>query len=53
MRLQYKPMVRYIWLGALIMAIGGIVAVTDRRYRRRRSTADEAVGSATGTATAR
>jgi cytochrome c-type biogenesis protein CcmF len=52
MRVQYKPMVRYIWLGALIMALGGIVAVTDRRYRRRRSTADEAVAAA-GAATAR
>ena len=52
MRLQYKPMVRYIWLGALIMAIGGLVAITDRRYRRRRSTADEAI-EAGGAATAR
>jgi len=34
-RLQYKPMVRYIWLGALIMAIGGFVAVLDRRYRAK------------------
>jgi cytochrome c-type biogenesis protein CcmF len=51
MRIQYKPMVRYIWLGALIMALGGIIAVTDRRYRRRRSAADEAV-SVGGTATA-
>ena len=33
MRIQYKPLVRYIWLGALIMAIGGLVAATDRRYR--------------------
>ena len=33
MRIQYKPLVRYIWLGALIMAIGGFVAATDRRYR--------------------
>jgi cytochrome c-type biogenesis protein CcmF len=52
LRVQYKPMVRYIWLGALIMALGGIVAITDRRYRRRRATADEAVTS-TGTAAAR
>ena len=51
MRIQYKPMVRYIWLGALIMAIGGIVAVTDRRYRRRKSTAEETV-AAPGTAPA-
>jgi len=51
MRVQYKPMVRYIWLGALIMALGGIIAITDRRYRRRKSTADAAVG-ATDTAAA-
>jgi cytochrome c-type biogenesis protein CcmF len=35
MRIQYKPLVRYIWLGALIMAVGGVVAATDRRYRVR------------------
>jgi cytochrome c-type biogenesis protein CcmF len=33
MRIQYKPLVRYIWLGALVMALGGLVAATDRRYR--------------------
>jgi len=33
MRIQYKPLVRYIWLGAMVMAIGGCVAATDRRYR--------------------
>ena len=32
-RLQYKPMIRFIWLGALVMAFGGIVAASDRRYR--------------------
>jgi cytochrome c-type biogenesis protein CcmF len=51
MRVQYKPMVRYIWLGALIMALGGIIAAADRRYRRRKSPAEEAVG-ASGTAMA-
>jgi cytochrome c-type biogenesis protein CcmF len=35
MRIQYKPLVRYIWLGALVMALGGFVAATDRRYRSR------------------
>jgi cytochrome c-type biogenesis protein CcmF len=35
MRIQYKPLVRYIWLGALVMAFGGLVAATDRRYRSR------------------
>ena len=32
-RLQYKPMIRFIWLGCLVMALGGIVAASDRRYR--------------------
>jgi hypothetical protein len=35
MRIQYKPLVRYIWLGAFVMAIGGVMAATDRRYRVR------------------
>ena len=32
-RVQYKPMIRFIWLGALVMALGGLIAVSDRRYR--------------------
>ena len=32
-RLQYKPLIRFIWLGALVMAFGGILAASDRRYR--------------------
>ncbi|MBN8280357.1 MAG: heme lyase CcmF/NrfE family subunit, partial [Gammaproteobacteria bacterium] len=34
-RLQYKPLVRFIWLGALVMAFGGLLALSDRRYRVR------------------
>jgi len=46
MRIQYKPLVRYIWLGAIVMAIGGLVAATDRRYRARvPAIAPSAVGS--------
>ena len=33
-RIQYKPMIRFIWFGAFIMALGGLVAVSDRRYRK-------------------
>ena len=33
-RIQYKPFIRWIWGGAVIMAIGGLFAVSDRRYRR-------------------
>jgi cytochrome c-type biogenesis protein CcmF len=32
-RLQYRPMVRLIWLGGLIMALGGLIAVFGRRQR--------------------
>jgi cytochrome c-type biogenesis protein CcmF len=32
-RVQYRPLVRFIWLGALIMALGGLLAITDKRYR--------------------
>jgi len=35
LRLQVKPFVRWIWLGAIFMALGGVVAVLDRRYRRK------------------
>ncbi|CAM3999827.1 heme lyase CcmF/NrfE family subunit [Vreelandella rituensis] len=34
MRVQYKPFVRWLWLGALLMAAGGIMAIADKRYRR-------------------
>jgi cytochrome c-type biogenesis protein CcmF len=32
-RLYHKPFIRWIWLGSLIMGIGGILAASDRRYR--------------------
>lgn len=32
-RVQYKPLVRLIWLGTLLMAFGGVIAISDRRYR--------------------
>ena len=32
-RIQYKPMIRFIWLGCFVMALGGLLAATDRRYR--------------------
>ncbi len=35
MRIQYKPLIRWFWLGSLFMAAGGILAVADRRYRIR------------------
>ena len=32
-RLQYKPMVRWLWLGALMIGLGALLTVADRRYR--------------------
>ena len=33
MRIYYKPFVRWIWGGSLLMMLGGFVAASDRRYR--------------------
>ena len=51
LRLQYKPMVRFIWLGALVIAIGGLIAVCDRRYRQR-VTSEATSPAQAGTSTA-
>ncbi|HUW51745.1 MAG TPA: heme lyase CcmF/NrfE family subunit [Sulfuricella sp.] len=32
-RLFHKPFVVWIWIGAVLMALGGLLAITDRRYR--------------------
>lgn len=32
-RIYYKPFVRWIWAGGLLMILGGILALTHRRYR--------------------
>ncbi|MEC8200632.1 MAG: cytochrome c-type biogenesis CcmF C-terminal domain-containing protein, partial [Pseudomonadota bacterium] len=32
-RLYYKPLVPWLWLGSIIMVLGGIVSLTDRRLR--------------------
>ena len=39
-RIYHKPFIRWIWLGALLMTLGGFLAATDERYRaasRRRA----------------
>ena len=32
-RVYFNPLVSLIWLGAVIMFLGGIISLTDRRYR--------------------
>ncbi|ACA32389.1 heme lyase CcmF/NrfE family subunit [Histophilus somni] len=33
LRLYYKPFIRWIWLGGIFMAFGGLLCIFDRRYR--------------------
>ena len=32
-KIQFKPFINYIWLGCFLMALGGIFAVSDKKYR--------------------
>jgi cytochrome c-type biogenesis protein CcmF len=36
LRLYVKPFIRWIWFGAVFMALGGLLATMDIRYRRLR-----------------
>jgi cytochrome c-type biogenesis protein CcmF len=44
---QYKPMIRFIWLGCLVMALGGLVAASDRRYRMATAPKESKAAAAT------
>ncbi len=37
-RVHYKPFVNWIWIGCVIMALGGLLGALDPRYRRARAT---------------
>ena len=37
LRLYYKPFIRWIWIGAILMGLGGLLAITDKRYRLSRN----------------
>ncbi len=36
-RIHYKPFVRWLWYGGTLMALGGLVTVADKRYRRKKT----------------
>jgi cytochrome c-type biogenesis protein CcmF len=40
-RIHIKPFINWIWIGCLIMALGGLFAISDRRYRLRRAKAEQ------------
>lgn len=49
-RLQYKPMVRWLWIGAFLIGIGALITSLDRRYRVQvasRSVSDSALPQGT------
>ena len=39
LRLYVKPFIRLIWIGALLMALGGFVVTFDQRFRRQQAAA--------------
>jgi len=45
-RVYHKPLVNWIWGGALLMAIGGFFAITDRRYALAKKQAQQPVTKA-------
>ena len=51
-RLHHKPLVNWIWGGCVLMALGGLLAVMDRRYRPRRVAATKPAAARAGEAAA-
>ena len=45
MTLYVKPFVRWVWLGAIFMALGGVLAAADKRYRRVRQRKESLVST--------
>ena len=45
-RIYYKPFIRWIWLGAVFMALGGLLGALDPRYRMARLPAESADAAA-------
>lgn len=42
-RIQEKPLIRWVWLGAFLAAVAGLLAVLDVRYRRLRQRESQSV----------
>jgi cytochrome c-type biogenesis protein CcmF len=38
LRFYHKPFMRWLWLGAIFMAFGGLLAAADKRYTRKKAT---------------
>ena len=46
MRLYFRPMIRWVWLGTLLMVFGGLIAATERRLRQTVGERDPSVAPA-------
>ena len=49
-RFQIRPLVNFVWLGAAIMALGGALTTTDRRYRVAKAAEEVTSTAVPGTA---
>jgi cytochrome c-type biogenesis protein CcmF len=49
-RVYHKPFVDWIWGGAFLMALGGVLAICDRRYRARKRVSETSFAPGTGVA---
>ena len=47
-RVYRKPFITWIWFGCIVMALGGLLALSDRRYRLARR--DQTLPAAAATA---
>ncbi len=45
MTIYIKPFIRWVWLGAILMALGSTIAAADKRYRRLRKRADDKIAA--------
>ncbi|MBP2281433.1 cytochrome c-type biogenesis protein CcmF [Psychrobacter sp. PL19] len=46
-RIYVKPLIRWIWLGAIIMALGGLISMLDKRYRLKKTRGSDQVADNT------
>ncbi|MGH8259568.1 MAG: heme lyase CcmF/NrfE family subunit [Steroidobacteraceae bacterium] len=46
LRAQIRPMITFLWLGPMLMALGGFCALSDRRYRVARAAEPAPAGAA-------
>ncbi len=44
-RVYHKPFIDWIWVGCFLMALGGLLALTDKRYRLERRTVKRAAAA--------